>query len=866
VSLGAGDPSVGGPASSLADVLQRAIDGLEHDPGFDLERYLERHPEHAAEVGTRVAKLRRAGMLRRPGTPEDPVELAGATFVSARPIAGRYRVVREIGRGGMGHVLLARDERLEREVAIKVAAQAGDEARARLEREAKILAQLEHPNIVAVHDGGTTEDGRAFCAMRVVGGKTLHEAMGDAEPLGLARKVQIVIAVCDAIAFAHRRGIVHRDLKPSNVMLGEHGEVQVVDWGLAKRVGASDPAAPADPTSFASFTSGVYETVDGYAFGTPSYSAPEQAKGEIADIDERSDVFGLGAILHHVLVGRPPYCGVDREEVLSRAREHRLNDPELAHGPSRVPPDLVAVCKQACAAAKSERYAGARELADDLRAFLEQRTVKAYRTGALAELASFARRNKLGVALAGAVVAIVAVGVIALLESSARREAQFVGDISLLPRLVASADELAPWYPGQVPALEEWIREAQSLAGRIVIHRDRLAEARAALAHGAPSGRVLLSLAEADQADLVAGLEDLLDDEAGLIATMRARADAARTIEERSITGTDARNRWDEAIRSIGDVNECPQYGGLQIASQMGLLPIGRDPSSGLWEFAALLTGDEPERKADGALDLREKSAVVLVLIPGGTFRMGAQSKHPNGEHYDPNARENEDPVKDVTLAPYFISKYELTQGQWERLARSNPSFYAAGGTYDMKQFTRLHPVETVSWDECVKYLRLAGLSLPTEAQWEYAARAGTSSVNWTGDDESSIEGAANIADQACKRIYPSPDGQFAALDDGWALHAPVDFGRPNSFGLHGVIGNVCEWCRDAYASYEVEPAPIDGDRSAEPWNGDEYVKVNRDCSYYHSGSYVRVAHRFQAPSNARDLTLGVRPARALDP
>lgn len=853
----------------LEGLLARILEKLEAEPGAELERLVLDHPRESRWLRERLARLERAGLVRRAaGGEHQPPPLAGGEPLPEQLIAGRYRALSEIARGGMGRVLLAQDERLGREVAIKLTTSGGEESSARLEREARLLSRMEHPNIVAVYDGGSTFDGSTFCAMRVVGGRTLYQVIASAqhEPevvqeFGLARKVQIAISICEAMSFAHSRRVVHRDLKPANVMIGEHGEVQIVDWGLAKRIADPDPEVPSDPRSFASFAAGVYETVDGYAFGTPSYCSPEQALGEVAAIDDRSDVFGIGAILHHLLAGRPPYYGRDRAEVLERARLGRVNDPELVRGPWRVPPELVAICRKACAAAKGERYASVRELAADLRAFLETRTVKAYRSGAWAEVSNWLRRRRLAVGLIGALVAAALAARVAWIESHTRRELQLTTDALTAPYLLEVGDGIGPWYPRAIPELETWIEDSQAIMGRMEELRRGIAEAaeRGETAKGPDGARARVFEKAA------ASLTELLDPESGLIVAMNERLDAARTVEERSVSGADARQRWDEARYSIADVGTCPEYGGLEIDPQLGLLPIGPDPVSGLWEFAALLTGEAPSRDGDGHIEFGEEDAVVLVLIPGGKFGMGAQRLDPSGPSYDPGALENEQPVTEVPLDPFFLSKYELTQAQWVRLARSNPSYFSAGGTYDGKEFSLLHPVESISWDDGRKFLRLAGLDLPTEAQWEYAARAMTTTIYWTGADETSLQGAANIADMACKRIYPNPDGHFAGIDDGWALHAPVSFGRPNLFGLHGMIGNVTEWCRDAYAWYGEPAAPGDGDRSANPWNGDAHIKVARDCSYYHAGGFVRVSHRFQQPSDFRDVTQGIRAARALE-
>ena len=146
----------------------------------------------------------------------------------------------------------------------------------------------------------------------------------------------------------------------------------------------------------------------------------------------------------------------------------------------------------------------------------------------------------------------------------------------------------------------------------------------------------------------------------------------ARIVEERSMSGADARRLWQEALASIRDVTFCPQYGGLEIAPQLGLLPLGRDPRSGLWEFAHLQTGNVPRRDEAGELVLEDGSAIVLVLVPGGSFLLGAQGRDPAAPHFDPEAIANESPVPEVTLDPFFPSKFEMTQGQWVRCARDH--------------------------------------------------------------------------------------------------------------------------------------------------------------------------------------------------
>jgi tRNA A-37 threonylcarbamoyl transferase component Bud32 len=236
------------------------------------------------------------------------------------PDTPRYRFEAFLARGGMGEVWRGRDTLLEREVALKVLREpvfADGGARTRFEEEARHVGQLEHPSIVPVHDLGELPDGRPFFVMKLVHGRTLAELLAArATPAeDLPRWVGVFEQVCAAVTFAHERGLVHRDLKPSNVMLGEPGEVLVMDWGIAKALAARPqparlppaPALPSPAAGGAATVSGGAETVPGQAKGTPAFMAPEQACGEAGRVGKASDVFGLGGILCVTLTGQPPY-------------------------------------------------------------------------------------------------------------------------------------------------------------------------------------------------------------------------------------------------------------------------------------------------------------------------------------------------------------------------------------------------------------------------------------------------------------------------------------------------------------------------------------------------------------------------------
>ena len=239
---------------------------------------------------------------------------------------GRFEVHGEIGRGGMGAVLRGRDPALGRDLALKVLLDNhhGDAGvLRRFHEEAQIGGQLQHPGLVPVHELGTDGD-RPFFAMKLVEGRTLAGLLKERPSTadGLPRFLGIFEQVCQAIGYAHSRGVIHRDLKPSNVMVGAFGEVQVMDWGLAKVIGGPSTKSTADTKQNIRTAPGDCagsESRAGSVMGTPAYMPPEQARGEIDHLDHRSDVFGLGAILCEILTGKPPFTGRDANDVVQRA-------------------------------------------------------------------------------------------------------------------------------------------------------------------------------------------------------------------------------------------------------------------------------------------------------------------------------------------------------------------------------------------------------------------------------------------------------------------------------------------------------------------------------------------------------------------
>jgi serine/threonine protein kinase len=282
----------------------------------------------------------------------------------------KYELLEPIGRGGMGAVYRVRDSELGREVALKVLAtpDPNGELAQRLLLEARFLARLEHPGIVPVYDAGVLVDGRTYCVMKHVKGLRFDAWLANGPSRAAA--LQVIERVCETVAFAHAHGVIHRDLKPANIMVGEYGEAVVMDWGVAKEVGASDTASGSSASSSPQLTG------HGAVVGTRSWMAPEQERGELAD--QRSDVYSLGTLLTHV-------TGDDAA------------------------PSLRAVCVRATAAAPTGRYESADELAQDIRRYLDGDRVSAYRESALGSFNRVSRPYRPLLALLGVYLVIRAV-------------------------------------------------------------------------------------------------------------------------------------------------------------------------------------------------------------------------------------------------------------------------------------------------------------------------------------------------------------------------------------------------------------------------------------------------------------------------
>ncbi|MCC7011810.1 MAG: SUMF1/EgtB/PvdO family nonheme iron enzyme [Planctomycetes bacterium] len=796
----------------------------------------------------------------------------------------RYRSKDVLGRGGMGQVVRAWDADLKRFVAMKLLRgpvtpiangsehPASARTIGRFLEEAQVTAQLDHPGIVPVHDIGVDELGRLFFTMRMVRGVTLEVVFGSVRA-GLdgwttTRAVSVLLKACEALAFAHDRRVVHRDLKPANIMVGRFGEVYVVDWGLARLVdgpasGASASQRPDAPErvrsarqEFSSSDSSM-QTEAGDVIGTPAYMSPEQAAGERDTLDERSDVYSMGAILYQLLAGARPYSdekGIESPQHLTSIVAHRGPTPLIGLAPS-APDELVAICDKAMSRQRERRYASMLELSDDLRAYLENRVVKAHRTGVATALTKWMVRNRALVLAVGGAALILSVVLAAFSlrlrfeideRERIRRDADRVNDRLRADDAMARALDLGPMIPSNVAALEQWLAGADSILASRPGHEQ----------HRDFPDEVVDETVERQWRELFGSLDALALQRSRLHADL----ERARTLRRRSIEERDA--DWRAAIEAIAREPRyaLPDGSALRIEPQLGLVPLGPDQHTGLWEFAVLDSGTLPRHSdaPDNALrwEIEPSTAIVLVLLPGATATISTgYNLHRSQGHA----------LLEVELHPFFAGKYEVTQAQWWRTMGSNPSAFAARPQHagpDTPDFAAIEgewcrPVESVTWTESQRFAAHFELRLMFDAQADYAVYANSRTRFWFGEDPLAARDRENISILA--------DNSVEDIADACANTSPVGAFEPNALGLFDSDGNVSEWTRSTrLGGLDSPPRPGDGAVLSE--RAHDATHLVRGMSWHADPRDAQWGVARNATDTSRSPATGLRVARPLWP
>ena len=788
---------------------------------------------------------------------------------------GPYRVLELVGEGGMAVVYKVEHSDPPGLFAVKVikSGMHSRELLERFDRESRLLELMHHQYIARVFHADRAGYDRPYFVMEYVPGKELT-AHCDARRLTLRERLELFQQVCDGVQHAHQKGVIHRDLKPANILVtaGSTGFVpKIMDFGVAKTL-------ERDGVGLRTVTQ------HGQLLGTIEYMAPEQADGDEVLVDTRTDIYSLGAILYELLTGEQPLPNLGRvgqQEALRAVREvvpqrpsARLASSDTSWSPQAaqlrgssamtlsraLQGDLDWIVLKALEKDPQRRYSSVAALRDDIERSLRDEPVEARPPSSVYRVAKFVRRNRISFYTVSCLVILVAGLVVTLIFYAALLRRSWSLRSSLLEKIklqqlaisieqrLESSTELDSSVE-QVVGFQEWLNGAEKL----LEERDRVQAAILALDR---------QLSEREkgaypsvQQDLLASLRRLIDREFPRL-DYRVRAvqqllDRIREAERPSLSVTERVERVDAAMREKLGV-PCPRV--------RGLVPLGKN-AQGYFEFLHSYSSDRncvlPPLRDDCSWDerFRDPMGVVLVYIPASkdTVILGSALESEQYKKLDRTGRERwaDRWVTETEFRcsyPYLIAKYEVTQDQWLRMTHApNPSRYQSRETYEFLRRPGAHPVESVLVRDFAEVLGVFGLMLPTELEWEYAARGCAESGVFPPSLSPDYEGERpNIADLSYHSHYPDSGAIVEQWNDGHPAHAPASAASPNRIGLYHVIGNVAEVCV----------------RSSEcPGRYDYYL---RGGSYHSPRSLCQYAKRTWISPNNPAFFCGVRPVMRL--
>jgi formylglycine-generating enzyme required for sulfatase activity/tRNA A-37 threonylcarbamoyl transferase component Bud32 len=664
-----------------------------------------------------------------------------------------YAIEGVLGHGGMGVVYKARQIKANRLVALKMiltSKHASVQEQVRFQIEAEAVAHLQHPNIVQLHEVGE-RDGMPFFSLEFCAGGSLDRKLKTWAPAP-AEVAALVETLARALHHAHLRGVVHRDLKPANVLLAGDGTPKITDFGLAKMLDAGSEISRS-----------------GAIMGTPSYMAPEQAEGKVHDTGPAADVYALGALLYEVLAGRPPFKGATTFETIQQVLTEEPTPPScLRRG---TPRDLETICLKCLRKQPAQRFASAEALADDLLRYRRGEAITARAVGRIERAVKWARRRPSLAALLLMTVLGVAGIVWKYLDAEQQKGiAQREADKAKKARdfLVTIFDVSDANGPRGTMTARQILDDAERRIPQEFTDQPEL------------------------RADLLTAIETVY-------AKMTANAPLAMILEVGGtvqLQSTRAGNHQPvpQTLLYSGDHLSLADEAQVQLVFLSDLHKERLPPGS---QVTVRRKSCEP---ADAVREPDRDILMTFVRLPKGTFFMGWD---------DPKKG-----TKTEIAADFEIAVHPVTQGQWQAVMGENPCHFSRfnAGRHQVKDISdeelKLFPVETVSWDEAQKFIeklneRQRGRGwlyrLPTEAEWEYACRGGS-----TSEVECSYHFyfARPTNDLSSEQANFRGESPFGTAPKGRYLARPTRVGAypPNKLGLCDMHGNVCQWCADPFA------------------------------------------------------------------
>lgn len=816
---------------------------------FRAEDYSARFPEYLPIIDEAIQRAREFPGKRSSVIITGVETSRGPTAKKANPppanvslplsTIGRFQVVALLGEGAFGSVYQAHDPQLDREVAIKVPRSASHrtvEERERFLREGRAAAALHHPNICPVYEVGTTPEGRDYIVMAFIEGRPLSRVLQAPQRLSDRQIVNAVRRLALALEEAHAKGIIHRDLKPANIMINRKGEPVIMDFGLARRATATDAQL----------------SHSGQIMGTPAYMSPEQARGDVKGVGPLSDLYSLGLVMYEMLCGRRPFEGTVTEVI---GQILHVEPPPPSQFRKEIDPHLESICLKAIAKRPDDRFASMKDFAT-----------------ALSQYATTMANAKPGAA-------------------SSAKDALGSGDL-------LHTEQLAKLVAAVSSDVESKINRA---AGRMV--------RQASLFGGAGRPPLWVSLAGSGFMGLVVLLGILFFVRAGdttilIHVPLPDGVDLTDTslaffLDEKPISAEQIGQPIDLTpgehelvIRRGEEIVERMRFEVVKEGKNGRIEWKGSDTESGSPQPAVAPFTAEQAREHQEAwakhlgvpVEFTNSIGMKFRLIPPGEYSRGTpadeyESVLPtlNNDPWLTQCLESETPVHQVRLTqPFYLGTYEVTQRQYEQMVGANPSQFSISGEGREQvagKDTSNLPVERVNWDEALDFcsrlsqseslvspkveLRAGELSLsagdgyrlPTEAEWEYACRAGTTSRFWTGENAQSL-------DQA---------GWYAANSEQ-RTHA-VGKLRPNPFGLFDIHGNAYEWVQDWWNkdSYKPFAETLAVDPLGAAMGSGQPLRVVRGGFMGYGPNWSRAAHRNGFAANTRFGFIGFRVVISVD-